>query len=169
MDIILALLKNMGSEPLMIVVQVFLFYVFHLLMSQILYKPMLAARRERKAQTADKVSQAQELNEITIKAKTEYEEKVRLARKKALERVQAAQKEAEDLRQERLTKAKAESETIIEKAKASVKEERCRAEAELDSAAVSKLASEAAWRILSGLTSGRERERVEKFVKESVK
>lgn len=168
MDIILALLKNMGSEPLMIVVQVFLFYVFHLLMSQILYKPMLAARRERKAQTADKVSQAQELNEITIKAKTEYEEKVRLARKKALERVQTAQKEAEDLRQERLTKAKAESETIIEKAKASVKEERCRAEAELDSA-VSKLASEAAWRILSGLTSGRERERVEKFVKESVK
>lgn len=168
MDIILALLKNMGSEPLMIVVQVFLFYVFHLFMSQILYKPMLAARRERKAQTADKVSQAQELNEITIKAKTEYEEKVRLARKKALERVQAAQKEAEDLRQERLTKAKAESETIIEKAKASVKEERCRAEAELDSA-VSKLASEAAWRILSGLTSGRERERVEKFVKESVK
>ena len=168
MDIILALLKNMGSEPLMLVVQVFLIYVFHLLMSQILYKPMLAARRERKAQTADKVSQAQELNEITIKAKTEYEEKVRLARKKALERVQAAQKEAEDLRQERLTKAKAESETIIEKAKASVKEERCRAEAELDSA-VSKLASEAAWRILSGLTSGRERERVEKFVKESVK
>ena len=168
MDIILALLKNMGSEPLMIVVQVFLFYVFHLLMSQILYKPMLAARRERKAQTADKVSQAQELNEITIKAKTEYEEKVRLARKKALEQVQAAQKEAENLRQERLTKAKAESEAIIEKAKAAVKEERFRVEAELDSA-VSKLASEAAWRILSGLTSGRERERVEKFVKESVK
>lgn len=137
-------------------------------MSQILYKPMLAARRERKVQTADKVSQAQELNEKTIKAKTEYEEKVRLARKRALERVQAAQKEAENLRQERLTEAKAESEAIIEKAKAAVKEDRCRAEAELDSA-VSKLASEAAWRILSGLTSGRERERVEKFVKESVK
>lgn len=168
MDIILALLKNMGSEPLMIAVQVVLFYVFHLLMSQILYKPMLAARRERKAQTADKVSQAQELNEVTIKAKTEYEEKVRLARKKALEQVQAAQKEAESLRQERLTKAKAESEAIIEAAKAAVKEERLRVEAELDSA-VSKLASEAAWRILSGLTSGRERERVEKFVKESVK
>ncbi len=168
MDIILALLKNMGSEPLMIVVQVFLFYLFHLLMSQILYKPMLAARRERKAQTAGKVSLAQELNEKTIKAKTEYEEKVRLARKEALERVQAAQKEAENLRQERLSEAKAESEAIIEKAKASVKEERCRVEAELDSVVV-KLASEAAWRILSGLTSGRERERVEKFVKESVK
>ncbi|MGM9991496.1 MAG: ATP synthase F0 subunit B [Candidatus Bruticola sp.] len=167
MDIILALLKNMGSEPLMIGVQVCLFYVFHILMSQILYKPMLAARRERKAQTADKVSEAWGLNEKTIKAKTEYEEKVRLARKKALEQVQAAQKEADAIRQERLTKAKAESEAIIEKAKAEIKDERLRAEAELDSA-VAALASQAAMRILSGLTSGRERERVEKFVKESV-
>ena len=96
MDTILSVMKAMNSEPIMVLVQVGLFYVFHMMMSQILYKPMIKARRERRALTIDNILAAWKLNEETITTKREYEEKIRLAKQEALEKVQAAQSNNEN-------------------------------------------------------------------------
>lgn len=156
MDIIRTLMASMNLDPLMVLVQVCLFYVFHMLMCQVLYKPLAAARRERGSVTLDKVAKAKVLNEETIKIKNEYEEKVRVARREALETVQAAQKQAAELRQSKLDEAKSQAEAIIEKTKAEIETERLRLSSELRSA-VPQLAEAAAVRILSGVTgdSGR--------------
>ena len=55
MDTIYALLDSMHAEPCIIFAQVILFYIFHLLMTQIIYKPLAAVRKKRRAETVAKV------------------------------------------------------------------------------------------------------------------
>ena len=117
MDTIVDLMGKLSSAPVVVLAQILLFYVFHLAMSQILYKPLLQARRERRAVTTDKVAQAQALNEATLKLKEEYEERMRQARREALSQVSSAQREAAAARQEQLDRAKAQAEAIREELK----------------------------------------------------
>ncbi|MCR4783313.1 MAG: ATP synthase F0 subunit B [bacterium] len=160
MDTILSVMKAMNSEPIMVLVQVGLFYVFHMMMSQILYKPMIKARRERRALTIDNILAAWKLNEETITTKREYEEKIRLAKQEALEKVQAAQKKVEHLRQERLETGRVESESIIEEARADIAAAQGLTTAELE-ARVPHLALQMAGRILLSVTYGVERDRLQ--------
>ncbi|MBQ7502937.1 ATP synthase F0 subunit B [bacterium] len=161
MDGVIGTLSLLNSEPLMILVQVLLFYVFHLLMCQIFYKPLAKVRAERAAVTSDKVAKAKAVNERTLKIKSEYEEAVSNARRAAVQKLQEAQRQAESMRQERLESAKKEAAQILQQAKANVAAEREKAKNELD-AAVSRLALEMAQRVLSGVMGGEERDRAVK-------
>lgn len=165
MDTIVDLMGKLSSAPVVVLAQILLFYVFHLTMSQILYKPLLQARRERRAVTTDKVAQAQALNEATLKLKEEYEERMRQARREALSQVSSAQREAAAARQEQLDRAKAQAEAIINQAKADVESQSKTAQAELEGIAP-QLALSIARRILGGMTSGEQRERVQKLLRE---
>lgn len=162
MDTILTLLSSkLSSEPFMILVQIVLFYIFHMLMCQIFYKPLAKVRSERKAVTVDRVKKAESINEETLKLKREYEDAVSAAQKSALEKVQKAQKEAESIRSGYLEKAKAEAASILKQAKAEVAEERRQLDQKLDKM-VSELALDAAKRIIASVSDGTERERLER-------
>ena len=168
MDGVIGTLSLLNSEPLMSLVQVLLFYVFHLLMCQIFYKPLAKVRAERAAVTSDKVAKAKAVNERTLKLKNEYEEAVSQAKRAALQKVQEAQSKAEAMRQERLESAKKEAAQILQQARSNVAAEREKAQEELKGA-VSKLAAEMAGRVLSGVMSGAERDRaVKKLAGDSV-
>ena len=117
------------------------------------------------AVTTDKVAQAQALNEATLKLKEEYEERMRQARREALSQVSSAQREAAAARQEQLDRAKAQAEAIINQAKADVESQSKTAQAELEGIAP-QLALSIARRILGGMTSGEQRERVQKLLRE---
>lgn len=164
MDTIYALLDSMHAEPCIIFAQVILFYIFHLLMTQIIYKPLAAVRKKRRAETVAKIEEAESINRETLKIKSDYEEKIRLARQEAFELIQETQRRAERKRNERLSAAKDEAADIIDRAKAEVETEKKRLGNEL-SGTVSQLSLQMALRIVSNVTSGISRERAEKVLR----
>ncbi|MBQ7528755.1 F0F1 ATP synthase subunit B [bacterium] len=161
MDTIYALLDSMHAEPCIIFAQVILFYIFHLLMTQIIYKPLAAVRKKRRAETVAKVEKAEAINKETLKIKSKYEEEIRRVHQEAAELIQETQRRAEKERQKRLSAARDEAARIVERAKAEVKLEEKRLGNEL-SGDVSQLALQMAQRIISSVTDGAGRERAEK-------
>lgn len=131
MEIISSVLNSLGFDPVIFGSQIVLFYVMHLVLTPILYRPLEKVRNERDALTLGKIHEAERINNEALALKARYEAEIRTARQAAQATVSAAKAEAEAARMARLESARAESEAVIQAAQQEIANERARAEAEL--------------------------------------
>jgi F-type H+-transporting ATPase subunit b len=166
MEIIRSVLHNLGFDPVVFGSQVFLFYVMHLLLQRILYRPLEQSRNQREALTMGRVEEAERINQQALALKENYEDEIRRARQAAQAAVQQARSQAEADRVARLAAARAEAEALLRTAQDEILDERTRAEAELNQQ-VTELSMAVAGRLVETMAGPAQRERVLKRLREA--
>ncbi len=166
MEIIHSVLQSLGFDPVVFGSQVVLFYVMHLLLKVILYRPLEESRHRRDALTMGRVEEAEEINRQALALKETYEDEIRLARLAAQASVQKARSEAEAARVARLATARVEAESLVRSAQDEILGERTRAEAELDQQ-VAALSMAVAGRLVETMAGPAQRERVLERLREA--
>lgn len=159
MEIIHSVLHNLGFDPVVFGSQVLLFYVMHLLLQGVLYRPLEQSRNRRDALTMGRVEEAERINRQALALKENYEDEIRQARQAAQAAVQQARSQAEAARVARLAAARAEAESLVRAAHDEILGERTRAEAELDQR-VPELSMAVAGRLVETMAGPAQRERV---------
>jgi F-type H+-transporting ATPase subunit b len=157
MEIIHSVLHSLGFDPVVFGSQVLLFYVMHLLLQGVLYRPLEQSRNRRDALTMGRVEEAERINRQALALKENYEDEIRQARQAAQAAVQQARSQAEAARVARLAAARAEAESLGE---------RTRAEAELDQR-VPELSMAVAGRLVETMAGPAQRERVLERLREA--
>ncbi|NMA26143.1 MAG: ATP synthase F0 subunit B [Burkholderiales bacterium] len=166
MEIIHSVLHSLGFDPVVFGSQVLLFYVMHLLLQRILYRPLEHSRDQREALTMGRVDEAERINQQALALKENYEDEIRRARQAAQAAVQQARSQAEADRVARLAAARAEAEALLRTAKEEILGERTRAEAELNQQ-VAELSMAVAGRLVETMAGPAQRERVLKRLREA--
>lgn len=166
MDIVRSVLGALYFDPVVFLSQLVLFYVMHLLLTPILYKPLQRVRVEREALTGGKVKEAERLNALALELKAKYESGLKAAKSKAVATVAAARQEAEAARMTRLEEARTAAEAVIDKAQREVARERAEALASLQKE-VPKMAVATALRLLGSTCSEEHNARVARRIREA--
>lgn len=159
MEIIRSVLDSLGFDPVVFGSQVILFYLMHLLLKPILYRPLESSRSQRDALTMGKVEEAEQINRRAQVLKENYEEEIRLARLAAQATVAKARAEAEADRARRLAAANEEAQAMLSSAREEIHRQRLQAEAELDRE-VEGLSMSVASRLLKTMASPPQSQRV---------
>jgi F-type H+-transporting ATPase subunit b len=166
MEIIHSVLNSLGFDPVVFGSQVFLFYLMHLLLKVILYRPLEESRNRRDALTMGRVEEAEQINRQALALKENYEDEIRRARQAAQAAVQQARSQAEADRVARLAAARAEAESLVRTAHDEILGERTRAEAELDQQ-VAELSMAVAGRLVETMAGPAQRARVLERLREA--
>lgn len=166
MEVISSVLHSLGFDPVVFGSQLVLFYVMHLVLTPILYRPLEKVRNERDALTLGKIHEAERINDEALALKSRYEAEIRAARQAAQATVSGAKAEAEAARMERLEAARTESEAVIQAAHQEIADERARAETELQGK-VGGLSLAVASRLVETSASAAQRERITTRLREA--
>ena len=153
MDVVRSVLNNLGFDLTIFLSQIALFYILHILLKPILYKPMEQARAERQKVTQDRVDEAERVNSQALELKRQYEQSLRQTQKEALAITQRAQEQVELQRQQALDSARAEAVKIISKTRDELANEQEIAEQELQEQ-VPALALALACKLAGSVTDG---------------
>ncbi|WP_075719056.1 F0F1 ATP synthase subunit B [Roseburia sp. 499] len=121
--------------------------VLYLLMKKFLFKPVLAVLEKRKEMIASNMEEARKSQQEAEELKTDYEERISVAKEEAQKIVHSARELAEQERAGILEKTRIESEQMIEKAKAAIASEQEKAQQEAKEE-IAKLAVLAARKII---------------------
>ncbi len=121
--------------------------VLYLLMKKFLFKPVLAVLEKRKEMIAANMEEARKSQQEAEELKADYEERLSAAKEEAQQIVHNARELAEQERTGILEKTRAESEQMIEKAKAVIVSEQEQAQQEAKEE-IAKLAVLAARKII---------------------
>ena len=165
MDVVRSVLNNLGFDCTIFLSQLVLFYVLHLLLKPILYKPMAKARAERKKVTQDRVDEAERINSQALELKKQYEQSISQTQKEVLAITQQAQESVDAHRQEVLDKARAQAASIIDKTRSELEAEQVKAERELQEK-VPALAGALVRKLATVMTDGEVGERFIKRLQE---
>lgn len=166
MEIVLSIMNQLGFDPAVFASVVAIFYVMHLALKAIIYKPIQKARAKRDLLTSGKVEEAERMNKEALELKSRYDAEIKSCRKAAQERVNEARREAEAERMKRLELARAEAEVIINQSHDDVAKDTATAKSELE-ITVPALAQSIAVKIARGLLSEDKRAAVEARIKEA--
>jgi len=166
MEIIYSVLNSLGFDPVVFGSQVVLFYLMHLLLKVILYRPLEDSRNRRDAFTMGRVEEAEQINRQALALKETYEDGIRLARLAAQASVQQARAKAESARAASLAAARVEAESLVRAGQDQILGERTRAEAELDQE-VAALSMAVASRLVETMTGPGQRGRVLERLREA--
>lgn len=109
------IIKELGIDPTVIVVNIIGFLVLVALLKKLLYKPVTSALEDRanEIRATYEAAEAEKANMEQIRA--EYEKQLAGIEAEAREKIQAAVKEAQSIRDEIIAEAREKSETIIKR------------------------------------------------------
>ena len=153
MDIIRSVLDNLGFDAAVFCSQLVLFYILHLLLTPLIYKPLEKVRRERESLTDERVREAQQFKNKAAKLKAQYEQAIHETQNATLAITQKAHQEAEASRQAVLDAARNEANSIIADTRAEMAKDRRLARQTLE-AEVPALAKAVACKLAQAFTSG---------------
>jgi len=157
-------LHNLGIDPKLVLVQVVGFLIFLWLMTRFVYKPIFGILEERQNNIKETYDQLDADREAMLKTRREYEQRLADIENQARERIQAAVKEAQELRASIIEEANKKAQSSIQAGLATLESERARTLVELR-AQVADLAIEAATRVVGeSLDNARQRALVNDFI-----
>jgi F-type H+-transporting ATPase subunit b len=142
-------------EPLAILSQAIAFIILVLVLKKFLFQPiqgLLASRQEEVRSTLEQVASDRQAMETS---RREYEARLAGIEAEAREKIQAAIKEAQGLRDELVTKARSEAETLVRRGQEELQREKQKALVELRTE-VADLAVQAAGKILGNAIDERQ-------------
>lgn len=119
----MALLEQLGIDPLLLAAQIVNFLILLLVLWRFLYKPILKALKERTARIEKGLQEAEAATVELEKADEKSKAIIAKANVRADEIVGGGKQEAEEARVKKLRAAEAEAADIFTRAKQSIKEE----------------------------------------------
>jgi len=150
-----------------LIAQLVIFLVMLGILYRVAWGPLLRIRNERRARIAQGVEATQRALQELEAAEKERQAKLEEARREAQAMLDRITKQAEDLRKELEAKAREQAEALIVKARAEIQQERQKAVQDLRSQ-VADLAVMAAGRIIGeSLDAKKHRELIERAIEEA--
>ena len=158
------ILHSLGIEPKLVITQIIGFAILLWIMNRLLYKPLFGTLAQRQADikaTYDQLDADRDRMEAT---RREYEQRLANIEAEARERIQAAVKEAQALRDNLVADAQQQAETIVTQGRNDSERERQAAFAEMRQQIVS-LAIAAAGKVVGeNLNDARQTKLVDDFI-----
>jgi F-type H+-transporting ATPase subunit b len=143
-------MEQLGIEPNLLLAQIVNFLIILLVLSKLLYKPILHMLEKRKKEIAEGLALTEKMKGEEEKMKAKEEKLLGEARREARNIVEAGEKEAEEVKKEILAKARAEAAVIVEKGKEDVAGLRQEMEKDISRTAIS-IAEAMTKRLVSGV------------------
>lgn len=158
------ILKSLGIDWQLVIVQVVGFLILLGLLGKFLYKPIFGMLEERQQDIKNTYDQLDRDREAMEAARREYEQRLRGIEEQAREQIQSAVKEAQELRAGIVSDAHKQAEALLEKARADSERERQRAFLEMRQQ-IADLAILAAGKVVGESLDGqRQRRLVDDFI-----
>lgn len=133
MDVIWSILESLSFEPITFMAQICIFMTMHVLLSALIYDPIMKTRKIRDAHFEEHLRKAKILSKKAAEVQEKYEDGVTLERREGRrlydEAVSASQKDYENI----VGEARAEALAMVASAKEKADKAREQAESELDS------------------------------------
>jgi F-type H+-transporting ATPase subunit b len=117
MDVVLKVLSSLDFDLTTFICQFVLFFVLHFSLNFLVYQPIMEIRNLRDRKIAGSLAAAEEAAAEARRLKSDYEEKVRLARAEGYMALQKATEAAEADRKERVEKARTEAAKVLQSAR----------------------------------------------------
>lgn len=152
-------MEQLGIEPKLLVAQIVNFLIIFLVLSKLLYKPIISMLEKRKKEIAEGLALTDKMRQEEEKLQNKKEEVLQEARKEAKTIVDAGKKEAESQVRDIIANAHKEAEGIIQKGKEDVEEQRGKMEKDVRRAAV-EIAAAMTRRILTSSLSSADQHKV---------
>lgn len=144
MQLLLDFLYSLHWNPVVFVVQMILFIMFHYAMKAVIYGPLIEARNEREGRIQGGLTKAEEAAARAQAMKARYEAEIKAQREALAQQLKEATERAEKDAAVRLSAARAEAGKILDEANASLSEEEARVRAGMSeqSARLAEMVSE---------------------------
>ena len=118
------IVKEFGINPVLLLAQIVNFTILLFLLKKFLYKPILKVLEERKVKIAQSLKQAEEIEKRLERSATEQEELMNKAKKEANLIISDSKKEAAELSEKTIEKAKIAVAEMLEKNESRLKLEK---------------------------------------------
>ncbi|OIO14684.1 ATP synthase F0 subunit B [Candidatus Gottesmanbacteria bacterium CG11_big_fil_rev_8_21_14_0_20_37_11] len=145
-------MENIGIEPSQLLTQVINFLLMVILLTKLLYKPVLKALDERKKKIEESLKLAEEIKLEADKNEKKRQEIINKSKQEAKQIIEEAKKTAKQVEAEIIMKAHNEAEMIIEKGKKDIEGEREQMEKQLRNKTI-EIASEMAEKVIGMVLS----------------
>ena len=145
-------MENIGIEPSQLLTQVINFLLMVILLTKLLYKPVLKALDERKKKIEESLRLAEEIKLEADKNEKKRQEIINKSKQEAKQIIEEAKKTAKQVEAEIIMKAHNEAEMIIEKGKKDIEGEREQMEKQLRNKTI-EIASEMAEKVIGMVLS----------------
>jgi len=152
-------MENIGIEPSQLLTQVINFLLMVILLTKLLYKPVLKALDERKKKIEESLKLAEEIKLEADKNEKKRQEIINKSKQEAKQIIEEAKKTAKQVEAEIIMKAHNEAEMIIEKGKKDIEGEREQMEKQLRNKTI-EIASEMAEKVIGMVLSDRDHHKI---------
>jgi F-type H+-transporting ATPase subunit b len=146
-------MENIGIEPRQLLMQLINFTLMIVILTKLLYKPIIKMLDDRKKKIEDSLIMAEKTKEELEKTEKKREEVIKKAVLESKEIIEEAKKTAKKVEAEIIEKAQEEAKAVLEKGKKDLESERALMEKELKRQTIeiaSNIAEKAIGQILSG-------------------
>lgn len=152
-------MEKLGIEPSLLLAQIVNFSIIVLVLTKLLYKPVLAMLEKRRREIAEGVALTQKLRDEEAKLKEKKQKLADEARREGQALIEEARKQIKEEEKDMLAAAHLEAEHIIEKGREEVGRMRESMEKDLQKNAV-ELAELMTKRLLSGVLTSEDKHKV---------
>ena len=111
--------------------------VLALILSKLLYEPILKVLNDRKARILDEVESAEKNKADALQLKADYEQAIKGIEQEKYDILDAARKQATEMREQQIAEARNEAEAVKARARKDVEMEQERAKSEMKQAVIS--------------------------------
>ncbi len=143
-------MDKLGIEPKLLLAQIINFAIIVVVLSKLLYKPILDMLEKRKKEIAEGLSLTQKMREEEEKLEQRKQKMLQTTRKEAQDIIEEARKQAVEEEKEIIAAAHKEAEAIMVKEKADIERARAEMEKEVQKSAI-ELAVAMAKRLLTNV------------------
>lgn len=135
MEMIMNFLYSLHFHPVVFVIQLILFTVFHFVMRSIIYDPLMSARNQREGRIQGQLQKAEAAAANAQALKARYEDEMKAQRQLLAQELKDATEQAQKQAAATVDVARTEAGRISDEAYASLDAERARLEGTMDSQA----------------------------------
>jgi len=118
------LLYKLGINWKLLIAQAINFTIVLIVLHRFVYKPLLKMLQDRQKKIDQSLKDAEKVEENLKKSKIERENQIALGRKEAEKIIESTNKKADEVKNEKVEEARAESAAVIKEAKEKIKMER---------------------------------------------
>ena len=158
------ILKSLGIEPLAVITQIIGFALLLFILNRLLYKPLFGTLAQRQADIKATYDQLDADRQRMEDTRRQYELRLQGIEEEAREKIQAAVKEAQGLRDSLIADAQTHAATIVEQGRNESERDRQKAFLEMRSQIVTLAVSAAGKVIDENLTDARQTKLVDDFI-----
>ena len=158
------ILHSLGIEPRLVITQIIGFVIMLWILNRLLYKPLFGTLAQRQADIKATYDQLDTDRERMEETRRQYEQRLAGIEAEAREKIQAAVKEAQGLRDNLIADAQAQAESLLQQGRNESERERQKAFLEMRSQIVTLAVAAAGKVVGENLTDARQTKMVDDFI-----